>query len=340
MIIFIVLFLVLGFIGLFFGAKFVVIGLENISNRLEVSHLMVGLTILAIGTSLPEIAVSITGGFDKFYGINPDIDDIIIGNKIGSFLTNITLILGVLGLSQSIFVSKWELKREGIMLFISIFIFLIVALDLIITRAEAIILMGSYFLYLLLIIRSEKKLEQNLEAKLFCCDDIRLDPHCLETADSCWETSSIKIDIGIFLIGLIILLIGAEITILSSYGLAKELNIPKNVVGILIVGLGTSLPELVADLTALRRESHGIAVGDILGSNICDILLATGAGAVIAEFSVSPIFLYFEIPILLIATSIALYFLWTAKTLKKWESVFLIGFYGFYAILKLTLFQI
>ena len=87
MILIIIFFLALGFITLFYGAKLVVIGLENISYRLGLSHLMVGLTILAIGTSLPEIAVSISGGFSKLYGVSPNIDGIVIGNKIGSFLT-------------------------------------------------------------------------------------------------------------------------------------------------------------------------------------------------------------------------------------------------------------
>lgn len=340
MILIIIFFLALGFITLFYGAKLVVIGLENISYRLGLSHLMVGLTILAIGTSLPEIAVSISGGFSKLYGVSPNIDGIVIGNKIGSFLTQITLILGILGLSHKIFVSKWELKRESIMLFVSIFVFFIFAIDLILTRVEAVVMMIIYFLYILLIIRSEKKLEQDLETGLYCCDDIKLDPHCLEIADCARKTSSAKIDVGLFLFGLVILIIGAEITILSAISLGEFFNIPANVIGILIVGLGTSLPELVADLTALRRESHGIAVGDILGSNICDILFATGAGAVISEFSVPPVILFFDIPMLLIATSISVYFLWTARELKRWEAAFLIGFYGFYVLLKILFFQI
>ena len=107
-----ILFLIVGFIGLFFGPKFVIIGLENIADRLHISHIMVGLTILSIGTSLPEIAVSIMGGFDKILGIDPNIDGIVIGNKIGSFLTQITLIIGILAVSQPIFVSKWELRRD------------------------------------------------------------------------------------------------------------------------------------------------------------------------------------------------------------------------------------
>jgi len=114
MLLFSILFLGLGFLGLFFGAKFVIISLENIADRFNISHIMVGLTILSIGTSLPEIAVSIMGGLDKLLGIDPNIDGIVIGNKVGSFLTQITLIIGILAVSHPIFVSKWELRREGL----------------------------------------------------------------------------------------------------------------------------------------------------------------------------------------------------------------------------------
>ena len=110
-------------------------------------------------------------------------------------------------------------------------------------------------------------------------------------------------------------------------------------IGIIIVGLGTSLPELVADLTAIRRESYGIAVGDILGSNICDILLATGSGAIITNFNVPSIILIFDIPILLLVLSLVFYFLWSEKTLKRWEGVLLIVFYSVYTILKLFIFR-
>ena len=126
MMILILFFLLIGFIALFYGAKLTVIGLENIARRIGVSQFLIGLTILAIGTSMPEIAVSVIGGIDKLYGVTEDIDGIVIGNFIGSFFTNITLILGILGMSQAIFVSKWEIKREGTMLFISLLILLYV----------------------------------------------------------------------------------------------------------------------------------------------------------------------------------------------------------------------
>lgn len=338
LILIIILFIILGFITLYFGSKLIIISLENIANHFNISHLMVGLTILAIGTSLPEIAVSISGGIDKLTGINPNIDGIVVGNKIGSFFTQITLILGILGLSQNIFVSKWELRREGVMLFVSLFIFLLCALDGVLCRIDALILMISYIVYLILIIWSEKKI-QRAEPEIKYSEKERLHKEDFKIIKTVAKPYSIRKDIVFFMVGLLILLIGAEITVLSAHAIAIQLDVPASVVGIFIVGIGTSLPELCADLTALRRKSEGIAIGDILGSNICDILLATGSGAIIAEFNVDPVLIYFDIPMLFVAISLAFYFLWTEKTLKRWEAAFLIGFYGFYAIMKLSFFQ-
>jgi cation:H+ antiporter len=334
-----ILFLIVGFIGLYFGAKFVIIGLENIADRLHISHIMVGLTILSIGTSLPEIAVSIMGGFDKILGIDPNIDGIVIGNKIGSFLTQITLIIGILAVSQPIFVSKWELRREGPMLFISVLIFLFFSLDGILTQFEALLMIIIYFIYLSLVIWSERRLLK-IKSELKVLEKERLDLVSFEPIESPHKVSSKSKDIGILLIGLFILIFAAEITLLSSHDLSKELHIPENVVGILLVGFGTSLPELVADLTAIRRKSYGLAVGDILGSNICDILLATGSGVIMINFKVPMIILVFDIPVLFLALIIAFYFLWSEKTLKRWEGALLIGFYAIYTILKISLFQI
>ncbi|MFW9773730.1 MAG: calcium/sodium antiporter [Candidatus Heimdallarchaeota archaeon] len=328
-----------GFIGLYFGAKFVIIGLENIATRLKVSHIMVGLTILSIGTSLPEIAVSIIGGFDKFLGIDPNIDGIVIGNKVGSFLTNFTLIIGILAASQPIFVSKWELRREGPMLVISVLIFLVFSLDGVLSQFEALFMIIIYIAYLSLVIWSEKRLVKS-KCETQYLEKQRLDPVCTEPIEAPHKTSSIFKDISVFLVGLGILLFTAELTLLSAHDISKAFQIPENVIGILVVGLGTSLPELIADLTAIRRESYGLAVGDILGSNICDLLLATGSGAIFINFNIPMIILIFDIPVLFIALFLGLYLLWSQKTLKRWEGALLISFYGVYVFLKLLLFQI
>ncbi len=341
MILIAITFLLIGFFCLYLGAKFVVISLENISERFGVSQLLVGLVILSIGTSLPEIFVSLVGGIDKVTGIDPNIDGIVIGNKVGSFFTQITLILGILGLGESIFISKWELRREGTMMFVSVLIFFVCALDGKLIFIEALIMIGAYISYLYVVVKSEKKRKKaELEIKIFLAKRDGLEVSHLEDSHKPKKTQPFKKEIAFFIIGLVILLIGAELTLFSAHDLAKEIGVPEILVGILIVGLGTSLPELVADLTALKRNSNGIAIGDILGSNICDILLATSVGVLIVDFNVPPVILYFDIPVLLVAIGIALYFLWTKNSLKKREAVFLIVFYAVYAILRIIFFSI
>lgn len=338
MLVSIIILLLIGFTFLFFGAKIVVQACENIAKQFNISQLLIGLTILSIGTSLPEISISIMGGIDKVTGIDPNVDELIIGNVVGSFFTQITLILGLLGLTQSIFVSRWELKRIGIVMIVSVFIFLFCAIDGVISRADGLIMILFYCTFLLFIIWSQKEIDiREKEIREFLAQ--RDGGETTIKTRAPLDKSLLYKNIGIFLIGLLILLVGAEISLLSAHALAIELNIPANVIGILILGLGTSLPELVADLTALKRKSEGIAIGDILGSNICDILFATGSGAVISEFNVPMVVIYFDIPMLLIAVGLTYYFLWSGNSLKRWEAMLLISFYGFYAILKLTMFH-
>jgi cation:H+ antiporter len=230
------------------------------------------------------------------------------------------------------------------MLFVAVFIFFIFALDLVLTFIEGLILVISYLIYLIFIIKSEKRLEKiNREIKEFIADRdginlIKVEEKKKEEKLK-EEKYSYKRNIFFSVVGLSILLVSAEITLLSGEELAKILNIPELIVGILIISLGTSLPELAADLTAIKRESGGIAVGDIMGSNICNMLLAAGSGVLISNFRVNPTIILFEIPMIVIGISLVYVFLWRGKTLKRYESGILIGFYVFYLAMNLIFFS-
>ncbi|MBD3230984.1 MAG: calcium/sodium antiporter [Candidatus Lokiarchaeota archaeon] len=335
--------LFLGFLGLYYGSKLVVIGLENMALRFGISQLLIGLTILSIGTSLPEIAVSVMGGVDKIFGLNQGIDAIVIGNKVGSFLTQLTLIIGILGIVQPIFISRWKLKREGVSMAIALLIFFFIAIDGIITQFEALILIISYIIYLILIIYSERRVtrkQREIQEFLKQRDGIEIK----ETKPDCEEREtpdcSLSKDIAYTVFGLLALIIGAEITLLSGHELAREFGIPENIVGIFILGLETSLPELIASIVAIRRDSFGIAVGDILGSNICDILLATGSGAIIVSFKVPHVLLVYEIPLLFIIIGVIFLFFWSKEILNRWEAGIMVGIFVGYAIFKFLFFQI
>ncbi len=339
MILFTLLVLTTGIVGLYFGSKFLVVSLENFALRYGISQILIGLTILSIGTSLPEISVSIIGGIDKLAGITEGIDGLVIGNKVGSFLTQISLILGILALSQHIFVSKWELKREGLMMFLSVVIFFVCSVDGILSRLDAIIMMGIYALYIGYTIYSDRKrraIEKEIMQFIEQRNNIVLpDKNKTKKAPS---NKSWRLDLLMLVGGLILLLFGAELTLFAGHELAKDLNIPDIIIGIFIIGLGTSLPELIVDLTALKRKDNGIAIGDLMGSNICDILLATGSGAVISEFTIPLTVLIFDIPVLLTLIIIVFAAMWKHQTLYRWHCVLLLSLFGTYAVIKLCLF--
>ena len=118
------IFLLLGLVGLFFGSQLAIRGFENIAHHFGLSHLFIGLTVVAIGTSLPEIGVSVVGAIDILAGLDLSAGSgIVVGNKIGSYLNQLTIILGLVGLSGVMLITKRELKREGTMLVLSIILF-------------------------------------------------------------------------------------------------------------------------------------------------------------------------------------------------------------------------
>jgi len=336
------IFLILG-IGiafLFYGAKFIISSLEIIAKKLGVSQVLIGLTVLAIGTSFPDIAISVIGAIDKLSIIDNGIDDIVIGHVIGAVFIQITFMLGLIGLSQDLYISSWELKREGTMMFVSLFIFFVFGFDGILTRIEGLIMITVYFCYILYTIKSDKKrlkIEAQIRKFIAERDGIEI---ARKNSHKKKQEINVKKNLIILVVGFIFLLIGAEITILCAINIAIFFQIPSLIVGIFIVGIGTTLPEIFSELTALRRNDNGIAAGVFFGSNICAVLLATGIGVIISEFKMEPIIVYFDLPLLFFGLAIACLFLTLNNTLKRWESVLLIFFFGFYAILKIIYFQI
>jgi len=146
-------------------------------------------------------------------------------------------------------------------------------------------------------------------------------------------------DLLSILTGMGILIIAAEFVVEGSVQLAEILSIPTSVTGLLIVGLGTGLPELTLDMTALRRGCAGIAIGDMIGSNICDILLSLGAGAVISGFTVEPILLIFDTPFMFLVAFLVIGLFLRNMRLERKEALLLVFVYVSYVILKLAFFM-
>jgi len=315
------IFLVLGLLGLWLGSQLAVGGFEDVARHFGISHLFIGLTVVAIGTSLPEISVSVIGALDILMGAEMSaVSGIVVGNKIGSYINQLTLIMGIVGLVGLMSITKRELKREGTMLILSIILFSLVSLDLKITPLEGVVVTVAYLLYFIYLVKQEAHSTSTSKV-----EEARPKMHLFK-------------DFLMILIGMGVLLFAAEFVVEGSIQLGELFNIPTSVTGLLIVGLGTGLPELTLDITALRRGATGIAVGDMIGSNICDILLSLGAGAMISGFTVDPILLRFDTPFMFLIAFLVLGLFMRNMRLERKEALVLILVYVFYVGLKLTFF--
>ena len=317
-----IVFLLLGIVGLLLGSQLAIRGFENIAHRFRVSHLFIGLTVVSIGTSLPEIGVSVVGAIDILAGLDMSaVSGVVVGNKIGSFLNQLTILMGLVGLTGLMSITKRELKREGIMLVLSIILFSLVALDLKITPLEGVAVTLAYLLYLIYLVKQEAPSKSSSRVQE---EEPKIHP--------------IK-DLLMIFAGMGVLLLAAEFVVEGSVHLAEILSIPTSVTGLLIVGLGTSLPELTLDITALRRGSTGIAVGDMIGSNICNILFSLGAGAMISGFTVEPILLLFDTPFMFLVAFLVIGLFLRNMRLERKEALVLVLVYASYVIVKLMFFM-
>lgn len=263
--------LALGLAGLYFGGNWLVSGASRLARSFGMSDLMVGLTIIAIGTSAPELLSSITAALQET-------SDLALGNVVGSNIANIALILGVTGLIAPIFVRDRYIKRH---IEIMIFATLLVALmtfDGQIERHEGVMLVVSYIVYLYYSYRLSNA-ETSAETIAASTTDQERDETEVDDINRSRE-------IAIFLGGLVVLVIGAYFTVDAAKNIATTVGFSALFVGITVVAVGTSLPELTASITSARKNQTEMAVGNVVGSNIANLLLILGATAVIRPIDV------------------------------------------------------
>lgn len=306
------LYLILGLLGLLIGTELIINGSLNIAEHFKLSKLFIGLTVLAIGTDLPELFVIITGAVYNLGGA--ETSGLIIGNSLGSCFGQIALTLGILGLFGALSLTKRELKRDGLMMLSSVILLFLVAYDGAITRIDGLIFVLFYLFYFYNLIREEKLHSRLKEApKMFFL----------------WAVVSL-------IAGFAILIYCSNLIIENAMYLAKSLDIAQSLIGILIIGLGTSLPELAVSFGALRKNSVRLSVGNLIGSNIFDVLVPLGIGATIAGIKVDTNLLFFDIPFLFVLSLIVLFFFRRKNKILKKEAIALIAIYCVYAALKIA----
>ena len=249
--------LVIGFVMLIKGADWFVDGASALASKFGISHLVIGLTIVAMGTSAPEAAVSITAALSG----NADIS---VGNVVGSNILNILIILGLTAMIIPIPFDKASV-RIGIPFMTGITVlFLILGLDGVIGRFDAFLLLCVFGIYLGYLFWETKK-------------------HRDELADDDSEIPVMSLGKAAFFIvlGLVLIVWGSDITVDAASDIATTLGMSKRFIGLTIVALGTSLPELVTSVVAARKGNASMAVGNIIGSNIFNILFVIGLSGII-----------------------------------------------------------
>ncbi len=300
------LILILSLAGLWMGAELVIKGALHIADHYKISQLFIGLTILTLGTDLPELFINVTASIDRLNGI--ETSGIILGDIIGSSFSQIGLILGIAGLLATLSITKRLIIRDGLMMVASVAILFLAGLDGEISRVDGGIFILVYGFYFMTILREEKLHEKVKRAPGY---------------DLGWSVISL-------LAGLVVLAFASKFTIDSAVSLSVLFGVPQYLVGILVVGLGTSLPELATIIPALRRNAGKMVVGNLIGSNIFDILFALGVSSLISGFLVADNLLYFDIPALFLLSILVMVFFATKKHLTKKEAAVLVFIYLIY----------
>jgi cation:H+ antiporter len=305
-----IILLVLGLAGLWGGTLLTVRGAVDLSERRGLSQGFIGLTVLAIGTDLPELLVSVSGSVQQLQGI--DASGVIVGNATGSAMAQGTLVLGVAGLVGYLSVAPRMVRRDGLTLLLAIAITAALALDGRVGRFEGAALLTAYLIYLVALVQEEN--------------------HATEAPVRHGKARmSPLFAIGV---GLVTVMLSAHVVVTEAVALADSFGISQTVLGVLIIGAGTSLPELALAVGAAKQGHASLSVGNVIGSNIFDLLVPVGLAAAIHPVSVAPATIWFDLPALVLATLALLVFLTRRRGIQRPEATALVVLYCGYALLR------
>jgi len=284
---------------LIWGADLLIRESERIALRFNISEFVIGATLIALGTSLPEMAASIAASADGKA-------EIAIANVIGSNILNITMVLGTIFLiSKTISPDRDFFAKDSYWALVPVLVFILMIIDGVVSRFDALLLfllMGAYILFLL------------KEAKGIISD--QLDELSDDLADETVTNFSWSVTIPLVIAGLLLVIIGAKFTIDSASDIARGFGISEWVIGIIMISLGTSLPELVVSIAAATKGKVDMAIGNIIGSNMANTTIVLGAAALTNPMKIDISPYIFDISTMLVATLI-LVFLTANKLYSK-----------------------
>ncbi|MBW2991294.1 calcium/sodium antiporter [Candidatus Woesearchaeota archaeon] len=327
-----ILLLILGLVLLWIGSDFIIESAKKLAQRFRLSHVFIGLTVVSIGTSLPEIFTNVYAGISNLRGVAAS--GIAVGVNIGSSITQMTLVVGLVALISILKADKKTLSRDGVAILISILLVFLMGLTGFISRIMGIILILAYVVYLLFLSRDERR-------------DRRKSPLLAEPVDAI-ELKSRRLRHHPFIVSLImlggvgLLILGGKFVVDNALRIADAFNLTQTFLGVIILGVGGCLPELSTALKGIVKKAHGISLGTLIGSNITNPLLSMGLGATIAGLSFNRSLLFFELPFWAFTVLVVMLLLRKNITVdhhEKKEGVILIGLYFLFVLMKIVFFR-
>lgn len=304
-------FLLIGFLLLVFSGDFLVKGAVSIALKLNLSTLVIGMTIVSFGTSAPELLVSVKAAL----GGHPDIT---IGSVVGSNISNIALILGITAIIFPIAVSKATLKLDWPMMMFATILFVAFVLDGELSAIEGIVFVSILIVFISWLIynsRKDNKLPGALE---------EVDPKDVEMP--LWKSS------GLIVLGALGLVFGADLMLKGAVEIARQFEVSERIIGLTVVAFGTSLPELITSCVAAFRKEADISIGNLIGSNIFNLLAILGITAIIHPIEVSEKIISMDNYILLGISFIVFPLMFFGRSVNRLKGVFLFFVYVSYIL--------
>lgn len=302
-----------GLILLYYGGDFLVTGSLHLSRALKISPFIIGATVIGFGTSTPELAVSVMASLQDF-------GDLALGNIIGSNIANIGLVLGITALIVPLTIEKQRFIDESPPLIISSLIIVVFSWNNYIGMVEGFIMVSLLVIYLWRALRTKENIDPLIETPL---DENHLFSNYTGT----------KFQVFLVILGIAMLIVGANWIVKGSTGIARELGISEWFIGVSIVALGTSLPELTSSLIAAKRGHGEMAIGNVFGSNIFNILMVIGTSSLIKPLSIREE-IYTDLIYATTLTSLMILLIRMGYVINKRDGLILSACYGSYIGLK------
>lgn len=309
------LFAFLGLMILVLAGDVLVRGAVNVSIRLGVPALIVSLTIVAIGTSAPEMLIAVNAVLEGAPGLA-------IGNVVGSNTANVLLVLGVPAMLAGLTTCDCDTRHSYLQMIAATVLFMAVSFLSPITWVHGSVMLG---VYAAIILHAIHKARQHRRAEAAACGDLE-DIEGVDPEMPWWR-------IGMFLLlGIIGLPLGADLLVESATGIARSFSISETVIGLTLVAVGTSLPELATTIAAALRRQADVAIGNVIGSNIANLLVVVGVASFLGDIPVAPQILTFDIWVMLASSLLLVPFVFGKMNITRGWGVVLTGLYATYVI--------